>query len=77
MLVVDCVRVMLMLLGVQHSVCVSCVECRVSSVDIILSRCDLQRSAFRNVLVPNVSTATAARATERFLPSEVTYIVTY
>jgi hypothetical protein len=49
MLVVDCVRVMLMLLGVQHSVCVVCrVSCVVlwfGSVDIILSRCDLQRSA--------------------------------
>lgn len=29
MLVVDCIRCMLVLLGVQHSVCVSCVVCRV------------------------------------------------
>jgi len=69
MLAVDCTRFMLVLLGVQHSVCrcvvVSCVVCRVvSCVDIILSRCDLQRSAFRNVLVPTVE-GTTARSSHR------------
>jgi hypothetical protein len=75
MLVVGGVRVILMLLGVQHSVCV----CRVSGlcfgcVDIILSRCDLQLSASamfwpRTLKGLQEQPQPPARAAERFLPS--------
>ena len=63
MLVVDCIRCMLVLLGVQHSVgCrVSCVVWWFGCVDIIiLSRCDLQLG-FRNVLIPNVAVSNRNR----------------
>jgi hypothetical protein len=63
MLIVDCIRCMLVLLGVQHSVgCrVSCVVWWLGCVDIIiLSRCDLQLG-FRNVLIPNVAVSNRNR----------------
>jgi hypothetical protein len=76
MLVVDCVRVMLMLLSVQHSVCVVCrVSCCGLGVLILFSRVVIFSARLPQCFGPERQHSNR-RSSHREI-SDFTYIVTY